>query len=168
MTNKKIKVEKETSSKDIQIKEEVEESSEEVIEQQDYLEDLQRLQAEFQNFQVRTEKEKAEFKKSSNKELILKLVDVLNNTEKAIEHEPKNNALKIMQKSLKEILEKEGLKEINTTGKFNPEFHEAIANEESTTENSILEVYTKGYTLNDKLLKAAIVKISKLGELKNE
>ena len=144
------------------------EKEEQLEKEPNYLEDLQRLQAEFQNFQTRTEKEKSDLIQSANKNLILKLLDTLETLEKAISHEENDEALKLIQRSLLETLEKEGLKEVPTDGKFNPELHEAIKQEESNTENSILEVYTKGYTLNEKLLKPAIVKISKLGEVKNE
>lgn len=129
-----------------------------------YLEDLQRLQAEFINFRKRTNQEKSELIKSSNKKLILEILPVLENLEKAISHEPNNNSLKIVQRNLLQTLEKEGLKKIDTKGNFNPELHEAISTEEGKEENEILEVYTEGYTLNEKLLKPSIVKISKLKE----
>ncbi|MCH7850262.1 MAG: nucleotide exchange factor GrpE [Nanoarchaeota archaeon] len=157
MTNKK-NIE-ENSSKDKQPIEK---------EEPNYLEDLQRLQAEFDNFRKRTESEKEVLKKSANKDLILKLLDVLDNLENAIKHDPKNEGLKLTHKKLTEILNNEGLKKIDTSGSFNPEFHEAIQQVEGKSENKILDVYTKGYTLNEKLIRAAIVKISKLKGNQNE
>jgi molecular chaperone GrpE len=149
--------------------EEIEEKIDELVEEQkDYLEDLQRLQAEFENFQKRTEIEKSELIKSANKNLILEFLPILDNLEKAIKHEPENKAIEILNKSIFDILEKQGLKEIPTNILFNPKLHEAIQTEESDSENDILEVYTKGYTLNEKLLKPAIVKISKLKETNNK
>ena len=121
---------------------------------------LQRLQAEFQNFQKRAEKEKQEIIINANKNLISQFLEVLDNLELSLKHN-KDEGVEIIYKDLKKILEKQGLKPISTQGKFNPEFHEALVQEDEKENGIILEEFQKGYLLNGKLLRASKVKISK-------
>lgn len=66
------------------------------------------------------------------------------------------------------ILENEGLKAIKAEGKFDPRIHEALIQEEGEKDEIIIEELQKGYTLNDKLIKASKVKITKMAGKKNE
>ena len=68
---------------------------------------------------------------------------------------------------LNEILKNQGLKVIDTKGIFNPKLHEAVIKVDGEKEGAILEEIQKGYLLNDKLLRASKVKISRVKE-KNE
>ena len=127
----------------------------------EHLERLQRLQAEFENYRKRTQKEKQETILNSNASLITELIVVLDNFELSL----KNNGDKgvnLIYGELKKILEKQGLKEINAEGKFNPEYHEAVLKEEGSEDGKIVEILQKGYMLNDKLLRATKVKITTL------
>lgn len=129
--------------------------------EEEYLEMLQRLQAEFSNFQKRTEKEKIETVINANANLIAQLLPVLDNFELSLKHH-EDQGVRMIYEDLFKILEKQGLKNINTEGKFNPEFHEALMQEEGEEAGLILEEFQKGYLFNNKLLRAAKVKISKL------
>jgi molecular chaperone GrpE len=131
----------------------------EVSKEQGLTEKLQRLQAEFQNFQNRTEKEKQDIKLNANANLISKLLSILDNFELSLKHN-KDEGVKLIFDELNTLLDKEGLKVIDTKGNFDPKFHEALMQEEGKDHGKILEELQKGYLLNDKLLRASKVKIS--------
>ena len=135
--------------------------------EKDYLKQLQILQAEFENFRKRTEKERMELLKNANEDLIIKLLSVLDNFELAMKH-INDKGVDMIYSELYSILEKEGLKTINTEGKFDPKTHEALVQEDGKEDENILEEIQKGYTLNDKVIRASKVKISKVMENKNE
>lgn len=129
-------------------------------------ETLQRLQAEFENYKKRIDKEKSEFVKFSKQELILKLLPTLDSFELAIKNKDKKDFLKgveLIFSQLYSALESEGLKPIKALGeKFNPYKHEVLMQEVSDKEEDIvLEELQKGYMLNDKVLRHTKVKVSK-------
>jgi len=135
--------------------------------------DLQRLQAEFDNFKKRIEKDLAERTKLANHRLIGDLLPVLDSFDKAIEDASKNEdysqlreGLKGLHKQFLKVLEKEGLKEVRTDGKFDPFVHEALMREvaENADDGKILEVFQKGYTLGNKTIRTAKVKVAKKKE----
>ncbi|MEA3378885.1 MAG: nucleotide exchange factor GrpE [Nanoarchaeota archaeon] len=141
----------------------------------EYLDQLQRLQAEFINFRNRVEKEKLEVIKYAKENFILKLLDVLDNFERAIASMETAKDIQNCKKGVsmiltqfKEILNTEGLKAIETKEKnFDPYFHEAIAKVESKEkENKIIEEFQRGYQLKEKVIRPSKVKIS--GGKKNE
>ena len=117
-----------------QIIKEVEETNKletkDVSKEQEYLEALQRLQAEFSNYQKRMEKEQIHFMKFAKEDLITKILDVFENFERALK-EVKDEGVKLIHKQFLDILDKEGVKEIETQGYFNPNLHEAIMKEKS-------------------------------------
>ncbi|MBU3924028.1 MAG: nucleotide exchange factor GrpE [Nanoarchaeota archaeon] len=125
------------------------------------IETLQRLQAEFQNFQKRTEKEKQENTINANANLISELLEVLDNFELSLKHN-NDKGIILIYESLLKILKNQGLEPIEAKGKFDPKFHEAITQEEAEEPGIILEEIQKGYLLNGKLLRASKVKISKM------
>lgn len=136
-----------------------------------YFDKLLRLQAEFDNTKKRLEKEKQEFVKFAEASLIFELIPIMEDFERALESANKKNDIKslkkgieIIVKHLKNLLAKRGLKEIETVTKpFDPTLHEALMQEEDEEhpENTITEEYQKGYSLGDKVLRHAKVKISK-------
>lgn len=130
----------------------------------EYIDHLQRLQAEFENFQKRIEKEKQEFVKLANADLLEQLIEVLTNFERA---QIKDDGVNLIYKQFKLLLEKNGLEEINNQGQFDPNYHEVLLKENSDQkEDTILEVLEKGFTINGKLLRPSKVKVS--GGNKNE
>ncbi len=128
--------------------------------QQELIERLQRMQAEFENFRKRTEKENTNILASANANLVLQLLDVLDNFELSFKHS-KDQGVKLIYNQFAKVLEKNGLKYINTTGTFNPNVHEAIIQVPGKKDGEIIEEIQKGYSLNDKLLRASKVKIVK-------
>jgi molecular chaperone GrpE len=140
----------------------------------DLTDDLKRLQAEFENFKKRTEKEWAERSKIATQRLVTDLLGVLDSFDKALEDTDddgdKNGhkaGLQRLWKQLLQILQREGLKEIKAEGKFDPFIHEALTKEEreDVEDGRILEVYQKGYALGQRTLRPARVKVAKKKEL---
>ena len=137
----------------------------------EYKEHLQRLAADFENYRKRVGKEREAFVKFSKEDLVYELLSMLDNFEMAIHHvknttEPKKiiEGIELVERQLHNILKKEGLQVIETKGKkFDPHIHEAIIHEETDKhpEGLIIEELRKGYTLSDKIIRPAQVKISK-------
>ena len=144
----------------------------------EFKEVAQRVQADFENFSKRMEKEKEEFKNFANAKLIEEFLPVLDSFDKAIssmqEHENVSkqdflDGLKRLKSQYFGLLEKKGLVEIECEGKkFDPHFHEVMLKEHDNSKEDeiVLEQIQKGYLLNDKVLRTSKVKINKLEEKK--
>ncbi len=138
---------------------------------------LLRVAADFDNFKKRTAKEFANLIKFANQDLIAKLTDTLDNFERALDS-AKNSSdfdsfhkgVELIYNHLKDILTKDGLKEIKTKGeKFDPNLHEAVSQIESDgyPEGVIVQEISKGYILKDRVIKAPKVIVSK-GKVKEK
>jgi len=143
----------------------------------DLTDTLKRLQAEFENLKKRNEKEWLERTKLASQQLMVDLLPVLDSIDKAMEDARNNgNAVSIrkglegLHKQLITTLQKDGLKEIPTKGKFDPFVHEALMREEreDLEDGDILEVYQKGYMLNSRPIRPARVKVAKKKEARPE
>jgi len=136
----------------------------------DYLSKLQWLQAEFENFRKRVDKEKNDYVKYANKNLIMKLLGSVDDIERImnnIKDKEITDGLNMVYKNFLHVLENEGLKKIDAAGKtFDPYKHEAFLQvvDNSKPENTVLEEFQKGYMLNENVIRPAKVKISKKGE----
>ncbi|MBU3902142.1 MAG: nucleotide exchange factor GrpE [Candidatus Thermoplasmatota archaeon] len=136
----------------------------------DYLSKLQWLQAEFENFRKRIDKEKNDYVKYANKNLIMKLLDSVDDLERImnnIKDKEITDGLNMVYKNFLHVLENEGLKKIDASGKnFDPYKHEAFLQvvDNSKSENTVVEELQKGYMLNENVIRPAKVKISKKGE----
>ena len=139
----------------------------------EYIEHLQRLQAEFDNYRKRMEQEKQLIIKQANQELIQKILTILDSFELAFKTQKHDDdftkGIKMIYSEIYSTLKKEGLKRIDCLGqKFDANFHEVMLSEESDNEEGIiLEELQKGYMLNDRVIRFSKVKISKLKN-KNE
>lgn len=130
-----------------------------------------RAVAEFENFRKRNIKERIDWIKNANQALLLEIIDVYEHLELAIksakdEKVPANyqKVIKMIYDQMKNILEKQGLKKMETIGKeFNPGLHDAIVcvEHEKYDENIIFDNVKNGYLLNDKVLRHARVAVSK-------
>lgn len=121
-----------------------------------------RLQADFNNFRRRTQKEKEELFQSANLELVSKLLPVMDSLEKAEEHED-SGAVQIF-KQLKDILIKEGLEPIEAIGEqFDPNFHQAIDQAETDEYESgiVIDEVRKGYSFRGILIRPSMVRVAK-------
>ncbi|MDB5285450.1 MAG: nucleotide exchange factor GrpE [Mucilaginibacter sp.] len=127
-----------------------------------------RLYAEFDNFRRRTAKEREEARKTEGKDVIVALLPVLDDFERAIrsmENATDIVAVKegvaLIQNKMKNILAQKGLKETQSIGSaFNPDLHEAITNIPAPTDDmkgKVIDEMEKGYELNDKVIRFAKV-----------
>ena len=126
-----------------------------------------RLAAEFDNFRKRSVKEKDGIYQEAKAETAKKFLPVYDNLERALKNETADEAYKkgveMTMTQLKEVLSKLGVTEIPALGeKFDPEKHNAVMHTEDDTaeENTVVEVFQKGYTLGDKVLRFAMVKVA--------
>ncbi|MDP6685461.1 MAG: nucleotide exchange factor GrpE [Candidatus Omnitrophota bacterium] len=137
----------------------------------EYFDRILRLQADFDNLKKRLERDKIEFIKFSNMELILEILKILDDFERAVEAGKTKHEFDILYKGvemiwkdLNEFLKKRGLKEIEAKGKrFDPHAHEAMMQEGTNDypEDHVIEEFQKGYMLNDRVIRPAKVKVSK-------
>jgi molecular chaperone GrpE len=136
-----------------------------------------RSQADMENLKRRLQKEKQELAKFSNESLIKELLPVVDSLEKAIalssaEHslDSLREGVELTLRGLKSALEKAGLEEVEAQGKcFDPNFHEAMCVEEDKGVDSgtVLQEFQKGYLLNDRLIRPALVVVSKRPDEEN-
>ena len=136
-------------------------------ERDEYLDSLQRLKAEFDNFRKRVAREQAESAGRASEALLRELLPVIDDLERALEaaeqHEEAKleEGVRLVHRQLASVLEREGLAEIGTDGKFDPHVHEALLSQPSDKDDgAILEVLQKGYRLGDRVLRPARVVIS--------
>ncbi len=133
-----------------------------------YLAQLQRTQADFENYQKRIDIEKGQIADIANAELLAGLLDTLDNFERALdsmENVPPEQAqgLKMVYNGMVEYLQSQELQKIKAHGcQFNPNLHEAIMQEESDSEDgTVLEEFQCGYALKGKVIRPAKVKVAK-------
>jgi len=135
----------------------------------DYLRRLQYLQADFENYRKRVEKEMSDNRQFGNQRLLSDLIIVNDELELALREaeESKENptileGVGMVHKRLQTILSKEGVEKIQSAGsKFNPDLHDAALRVESDeAEGTIVEEIRQGYTLKGKVLRPSIVKVA--------
>jgi molecular chaperone GrpE len=141
-----------------------------------YLDALQRERASFINYKRRVEQERAESAQYATAALLKKLLTVVDDFDRALqsipEEERKNNrwleGIELIARKLHTILEQEGVQPIEALGQpFDPNLHEAVAFEEGADgtgedrTDTISEVFTKGYRLHDRVLRPAMVKVTR-------
>jgi len=128
-----------------------------------------RLMAEFQNFKRRSAKEKSDIHAYANEKIVTELLPVLDNFERALDTtgddiEGYAKGMELIFEQLKTALEHAGLKEIESAGEtFDPNVHNAVMTEESDELESgkVGKVLQKGYKLNDKVIRPAMVSVVK-------
>lgn len=124
------------------------------------IEQLQRLQAEFQNYQKRAEKEKKSTQEYGIAGFLVKILQIYEDIQRFSSN---NEGADLILKNFSKILQEEGVMEIDCLEKqFDPYLHEVVATKESEQpENTILQVVQKGYFFKDKVLRNARVIIAK-------
>ncbi len=169
------------SIEEVQSADETEEQPEQPKAEEDYKSKYLYLAAEFENTRRRFEKEKQDLFKFGNERLLRDLLEVVDNLERTVdmlkqdmnvsEDEAANKKVAsiiegvgMVYQQLCQTLLQHGLKPIETEGQsFDPNFHEAMAqeNHEDKDNDAIVQVYQKGYLLNDRLLRASKVTVNK-------
>jgi molecular chaperone GrpE len=148
----------------------VEETLQKVALERDELKDKYlRGLAEMDNFRKRVNKEKEEFQKYVLSEFLLDLLQIYDNLERALKATSIENekgiiaGVEIIRKQLLDLLKKYHVLEIDAMGKpFDPVFHEALSKEErpGIAEPMVVEIYQKGFTYHNKLLRPVLTKVA--------
>lgn len=130
------------------------------------------LTADFENYKKRVSSERADWAQDAQKRIVLDLLDVVDNFERALEQEKKreDNAgvawlagFEMIYQSLEKVLAKYGVQAITDFSVFNPKYHEALMQVESDKHKSgeVVQVLQKGYMMNDKVIRPATVSVAK-------
>ena len=130
-----------------------------------------RSQAEIENMRKRFQKDKQDLAKFANDTIIKQLLPVADNLEKAIAHAMDANSLDALReginltlKGLLDTLEKNGVERVEALNQpFDPNFHEAVSEAENNAvePGTVLNEFQKGYTLNKRLIRPAMVVVSR-------
>src|SRR5213592_2313024 len=136
-------------------------------ERDEYLNDLQRLAAEFDNYRKRAARDQESLVARAHERLVKELLPVLDDLERALvaaaEHEEAKleEGVRLVHRELVDALAREGLVEIETDGRFDPNVHEALLSQPSEAdEGAVLDVLQKGYRLGDRVLRPARVVVA--------
>ena len=156
-----------------QLEEQVRLKDEEILKQKDT---FLREKAELDNFKKRLTKEKEDFAQFANERLLKELLQIEDNLERAMEApnatlESLKEGVEMIQKQFKDFLKNQKVEVIEAFGKpFDPNLHEVLNQQESEEheENTVIEEYSKGFTLNGRILRPAKVVISKKPAEKEE
>ncbi|GAU77460.1 nucleotide exchange factor GrpE [Fusibacter sp. 3D3] len=129
-----------------------------------------RLNAEFQNYRKRVEKEKTDIFKYGNEKLIIEMLPIMDNFERALSSFEEDHAedkvlsgVKMIKKSLDDFFEKNGVKKIEAVNTpFDPDKHHAVMTEEveGVAGETVVSVFQEGYVLGDKVIRPSMVKVS--------
>ena len=156
-----------------QLQEQIRLKDEEIANQKDT---FLREKAELENFKKRLTKEKDDFVQFANERLLQELIQIEDNLERALEVpnatlESLKEGVEMIQKQFSTFLKNQKVEPIEAIGKdFDPTLHEVLNQQESEEheENTVIEEYSKGYTLNGRILRPAKVVISKKPAEKKE
>lgn len=137
----------------------------------EYLDGWQRTQAEFSNYKKRQQAERVQITKLANATLLRKLLPVLDDFERALASRPSGldqltwcEGISLIKHKLDAIIESEGVEPIEAAGEtFNPRYHEAVTYEEVSgyEDGQIIAEVQRGYTLDDRVLRPALVRVAK-------
>ena len=127
---------------------------------------LLRVTAEYENYRKRTVKEKEGIYTDACTDVLKEMIPVLDNLERAIavdgSVEDIKKGIEMTIKGFKTSFEKLGVEEIDATGEFDPNYHQAVMHieDENLDKNSIAEVFQKGYKRGDKVIRYTVVKVA--------
>jgi molecular chaperone GrpE len=137
---------------------------------QDYKDQWQRAVADFKNYKRRTENDRTELVRTASSSLVLKLLPIIDDFERAIDSVPPEIAehpwwqgTQLIAQKFRTILESEGVTEIEALGhEFDPNLHEAVLYEETNGQDGkVVGELRKGYKMHDRVLRASMVKVGK-------
>jgi molecular chaperone GrpE len=136
-------------------------------ERDEYLNDLKRVAAEFENYRKRAARDQESLVARAHERLVKELLPVLDDLERALaaaeEHQEAKleEGVRLVHRELAAVLQREGLAEIETNGHFDPHVHEALLSLPSDAEEgSVIEVVQKGYKLGDRVVRPARVVVA--------
>lgn len=137
----------------------------------EFMDGWQRERADYANYRKRIEREQVDMKQNLTGEIAKRYLVVLDDIERALKAKPTegeaaswSEGIELIYRKLQDILEKEGVQRIPAEKEeFNPHRHEAVTHEESPDhkEGQIIEVIQQGYTIGDRVLRPALVRVAK-------
>jgi molecular chaperone GrpE len=125
--------------------------------------------AEFENMRKRAEREKTEYFRHALANFLLDLFPISDSFDRALAHATREDlqsdfgqGVSMIRRQLDELFKKYGVAEVDTSGSFDPNVHEAVATEptDEVPKDTIVDILRKGYFLNEKLLRPALVKVA--------
>lgn len=138
---------------------------------EDYKNRFMRLSADFKNYKKRIEKEKNDIYKFGSEKIVVDILPIIDNFERAIESSQSNeeangllDGIQMILKQLIDVLKKHGVEEIDAINQeFDPNLHHAVMQEEceGVDNNIVTQVLQKGYMLNSKVIRPSMVKVAK-------
>jgi molecular chaperone GrpE len=137
----------------------------------DYYDRLLRKTAEFDNYRKRIERERQQVTEAAAADLLTELLPLVDDLERALRAEPGTEGaeayrrgVELIHRQLLEVLRKRGVRPIDAVGTdFDPHFHQAVSYEpaEGRRDGEVVEEFSRGYMLGDRLLRPAMVKVAK-------
>ncbi len=142
--------------------------------EEELYERLLRNMADFENYKKRVNRDKEDLRRFANEDIIMQLLPVMDNFERAITHVKESKDIRALLegvnmifRQIREILKKYGVRSFESIGKpFDPTKHQAVSLRETaeTLPNTILEEFQRGYFLHDRLIRPAMVVVSSAAE----
>lgn len=130
-----------------------------------YLDAAKRIQADFDNYRKRSIRDAEEFRKHASDGLAADLLPTLDDLERALDSTSEENefilGVKKVRQNLMKTLAGYGISEIPTDGRFDPKIHEALCTVDGEEDGKIAEVFQKGYSNGDRVLRYSKVKVTK-------
>jgi molecular chaperone GrpE len=136
---------------------------------EEHLRNWQRAAADHANYRRRTDEERGVVAQFANAVLIGKLLSVLDDFDRALEHVPADmhegwlDGIRLVERKLRGVLEAEGVTPIEAVGQpFDPTIHEAVVHEETAEhpDNQVIGELQRGYRLHDRVLRPALVRVA--------
>jgi molecular chaperone GrpE len=139
-----------------------------IAERDEYLALAQRVQADFENYRKRAAREQERLVAHAHERLVRELLPVLDDLERALEAAERHeeaalvDGVKLVERSLRKVLEREGVVEIAVDGGFDPHVHEAMLTQpcEGAEPGTVLDVLQRGYRVGDKVVRPARVVVA--------
>lgn len=135
--------------------------------EENYLEDLRRVQAEFDNYRKRMLREQTQLAQRASARLVERLLPILDNFESAISHGEGGSGVELVYRELKKLMEDEGLEEIKAEDTpFDPTKHEAFeaVEDESVEEPTVRSVLRPGYLFKGQVMRPSMVSVARPAE----
>ena len=131
-----------------------------------------RIQADFDNYRKRTQKDNEEFRRYATESFITDMLGILDDLERALAHADAKSDLAIgvggIRSNLMRLLVSKGLAEIPTDTGFDPKVHEAFCVQDGEDDGKIVEVFQRGYRIGDRVIRYAKVKVTKKKEKEDQ
>ena len=131
---------------------------------------LLRIAAEFDNYRKRVDRDRRDQAEAATADALIEFLPIIDNLERALnapagrDIEGFRKGIELIQQQMLDLLRKRGVKPIEAVGTdFDPRYHQAVVQEQSADhrEGEVLEEFTRGYMLGDRLLRTAMVKVAK-------